>query len=273
MASTTHENPNTTGRKVRILSIDGGGIRVLSALVIIRELMLGLAQASDPLSYTPAKPCDHFDLIIGTGTGGIAALMLGRLRLSVDQCIPIYQAFTKFIFSRNPSSQGETSGPGTPSLYSAKALRFALRVIVRHSLAAGTQAVPATELGPNALLSDSRPNACRIAVVAAFHGAVGATAQLFRSYPVGMGAGGIAPCTIWEAARATTATSDLFPPIMVDGTLYIDGALGMFNNPSELAKEEAGRIWQGCEIGLLLSVGTGSQKPIDVSLTAHLIRT
>ena len=36
------------------------------------------------LSQTP-KPCDYFDLIGGTSTGGLIAIMLGRLRL-VSPC-------------------------------------------------------------------------------------------------------------------------------------------------------------------------------------------
>ncbi|KAM0321483.1 hypothetical protein ACHAQA_010097 [Verticillium albo-atrum] len=34
----------------------------------------------------PPKPCDYFDLIGGTSTGGPIAVVLGRLRMSVDDC-------------------------------------------------------------------------------------------------------------------------------------------------------------------------------------------
>ncbi|KAF2400579.1 hypothetical protein EJ06DRAFT_476365, partial [Trichodelitschia bisporula] len=36
------------------------------------------------------KPCDYFDLIGGTSTGGIIAVLLGRLQLDVRKCIKIY---------------------------------------------------------------------------------------------------------------------------------------------------------------------------------------
>lgn len=40
-------------------------------------------------------PCDYFDLIARTGTGGLIAVMLGRLRMSVEECLT---AFTEIIF-------------------------------------------------------------------------------------------------------------------------------------------------------------------------------
>ena len=62
----------------RILSLDGGGVRGLSSLLILRNIMEEIARRND----TPeALPCDYFDLIGGTGTGGLIAIMLGRLRM------------------------------------------------------------------------------------------------------------------------------------------------------------------------------------------------
>jgi patatin-like phospholipase/acyl hydrolase len=49
-----------------LLSLDGGGVRGLSSLLILKHLM----EEIDPTS--PPKPCDYFDMIGGTGTGGYA---------------------------------------------------------------------------------------------------------------------------------------------------------------------------------------------------------
>jgi patatin-like phospholipase/acyl hydrolase len=38
-----------------------------------------------------SKPSDWFDLIIGTGTGGILAVLLGVLQLPIRECIDIYK--------------------------------------------------------------------------------------------------------------------------------------------------------------------------------------
>ncbi len=47
-----------------ILSFDGGGVRGLSSLIILKILMERL----DPTN--PPKPHEYFDMIAGTSTGG-----------------------------------------------------------------------------------------------------------------------------------------------------------------------------------------------------------
>jgi patatin-like phospholipase/acyl hydrolase len=61
----------------RVLTFDGGGVRGLSSLLILREIMEDIERRTkaDELPL----PCDYFDLIGGTGTGGLIAIMLGRL--------------------------------------------------------------------------------------------------------------------------------------------------------------------------------------------------
>lgn len=55
-------------KQLRLLSIDGGGIRGLSALEILQQLMERME--AELGSETPLKPCDYFDMIGGTSTGG-----------------------------------------------------------------------------------------------------------------------------------------------------------------------------------------------------------
>jgi hypothetical protein len=52
------------GAVLCLLSLDGGGVRGLSSLQILRQLM----ESIDPES--PPKPCEYFDMIGGTSTGG-----------------------------------------------------------------------------------------------------------------------------------------------------------------------------------------------------------
>lgn len=75
---------------------DGGGVRGVSELVILRQLMLQV-QREGHLPTMP-KPCEVFDLIGGTSTGGLIAIMLGRLRMSVDQAIEEYRVLAKEVF-------------------------------------------------------------------------------------------------------------------------------------------------------------------------------
>lgn len=59
----------------RLLSLDGGGVRGLSSLLILREIMNDIEQRIDASEVL--KPSEYFDLIGGTGTGGLIAIMLG----------------------------------------------------------------------------------------------------------------------------------------------------------------------------------------------------
>lgn len=52
---------------------------------------------------TPLKPCEYFDIIGGTSTGGIIAILLSRLRLDVPTCIDIYTRLAEEIFSKDRS--------------------------------------------------------------------------------------------------------------------------------------------------------------------------
>jgi len=63
----------------RLLSLDGGGVRGLSSLLILREIMEEIQRQSGR-EETPL-PSQYFDLIGGTSTGGLIAIMLGRLRM------------------------------------------------------------------------------------------------------------------------------------------------------------------------------------------------
>ncbi|KAK0660303.1 Patatin-like protein 5 [Lasiodiplodia hormozganensis] len=100
------QNPHAP---LRLLSLDGGGVRGLSSLMVLDDLMENIAHEEkrlgkrDPGHTKPLKPCDYFDLIGGTSTGGIIAVLLGRLRLDVKQCIRIYTKLAEEIFKKDRS--------------------------------------------------------------------------------------------------------------------------------------------------------------------------
>ena len=71
---------------LRILSLDGGGVRGISSLYILQILMEQIAlelirNFKPPEPIPPLRPCQFFDLICGTSTGGLIAIMLGRLEM------------------------------------------------------------------------------------------------------------------------------------------------------------------------------------------------
>jgi hypothetical protein len=117
--STKHaEGPNSLDSEgLCLLSLDGGGVRGLSTLYILRGLMDRLNHERKTLP--PVKPCEVFDLIGGTSTGGyvpryvldvgaanvdrLIAIMLGHLEMDVGECITAYTELMKTVFEKQSS--------------------------------------------------------------------------------------------------------------------------------------------------------------------------
>ena len=53
-----------------LLSLDGGGVRGLSTLYILKSIMDQLNHKRKEINLPLVKPCEVFDLIGGTSTGG-----------------------------------------------------------------------------------------------------------------------------------------------------------------------------------------------------------
>ncbi|KAF6819511.1 patatin-like phospholipase [Colletotrichum sojae] len=121
----------TKGPPLRILSLDGGGVRGYSMLIIVQELMHRTyveIEGRAPHRNEIPKPCDHFDLIVGTGTGGLIALMLGRLRLDLETCKQLYVRLTRMVFETDKTIAGI---PYRSTLFKASKLEEAIREAVR----------------------------------------------------------------------------------------------------------------------------------------------
>lgn len=84
--------------------------------------MLGIQKHQKLLS--PPKPCEIFDMICGTSTGGIIALMLGRLRMSINDTRDVYSEVSKDVFGR------PKSGKSTEGRYSAKNMEKILKAAI-----------------------------------------------------------------------------------------------------------------------------------------------
>ncbi|KIM21037.1 hypothetical protein M408DRAFT_298976 [Serendipita vermifera MAFF 305830] len=69
---------------LRILALDGGDLRVISQMVILEELMGRVAQDRKEDSVLP---CNYFHMITGTGAGGLLAILLGVLDLSIERAL------------------------------------------------------------------------------------------------------------------------------------------------------------------------------------------
>lgn len=111
--------------------IDGGGVRGYSMLILLQELMYRTyveCEGTAPRRDQIPKPCDYFDLIVGTGTGGLIAIMLGRLRLDLETCKEVYVRMTKKVFETDKTIAGI---PYRSTLFKASKLEEAIRQCVR----------------------------------------------------------------------------------------------------------------------------------------------
>lgn len=234
-----------SGKELCLLSLDGGGVRGLSSLMILQRFMEEL----DPDAKTPPKPCEYFDMIGGTSTGGLIAIMLGRLRMSVDECIAQYRELSTNVFTKLHHRLDVTGH--TRGRFDHEALEKAIKEILR-----------SRNLNEEELLKETDKNACKTFVCATSR-FTSETVVLSNYYSRRRGNDLRNVAQIWEAGRATSAATTFFEPITIGGEGFVDGATGA-NNPIKEMWTEANDIWSDGStwrledhIKCLVSIGTG----------------
>lgn len=145
-------------QSLRILCIDGGGIKGYTALLILRRIFRTL---SADISGNPSpRACDLFDLIAGTSTGGIIAVMLGRLHMTIDECIEVYERLGKDVFGRPVGGQvgrvlrGMTGSP----FYDIADLQESIRSVLK-----------AKGIGPDEPFIEKEGPRCKVYVLIRIH--------------------------------------------------------------------------------------------------------
>ncbi|KZS92202.1 FabD/lysophospholipase-like protein, partial [Sistotremastrum niveocremeum HHB9708] len=217
---------------------DGGGVRGVSQLVMLKEIL----QRLDYKTEQRTRPCDIFDMIGGSGMGGVLALFLGRLSLSIDDALREYAAFVSIAFDnkRIPLSVGTNK-------FSTKNFKQGIRdVIAKYSP------------GNPGLACDMH---CKTFVCAMSKANFTAKIpRLFRTYPAPKFQ--LPDCEIWEAARATSASPVLFDDIEITGNSVSDTYIGSdmgCNNPINVLLDECNLVYPGRHVACVLSLGTGPE--------------
>lgn len=82
-------------RPIRVLSLDGGGMRGIGTLVMLERIL------KETNSWCVG---DCFDLVVGTSTGGIIAAGAGLLRMTMDELNELYVKMGDEIFPRKADS-------------------------------------------------------------------------------------------------------------------------------------------------------------------------
>ncbi|KAJ7886956.1 acyl transferase/acyl hydrolase/lysophospholipase [Mycena leptocephala] len=201
-------------------------------------------------------PCDYFDLIGGTSTGGLIALMLGRLRMSVKDAVKAYGELSKEVFS-------DVKSHGSDGRFKASKLEKAIKGIVgAHS----------ASQDPEEGMEDTRENPCKT-FVCAMNAANMSLPVLFRTYNTTNNPA--MDCTIWEAGRATSAAPTLFKQIQIGPPgieeAFVDGGMGQ-NNPIAALLLEAQVMFPDRQIACIISLGTGQPHTIKLPKPSLLKR-
>ncbi|KAB8276500.1 acyl transferase/acyl hydrolase/lysophospholipase [Aspergillus minisclerotigenes] len=205
---------------LRVLSFDGGGVM----------------QRLNP-DGKPRKPCEVFDMIAGTSTGGLCAIMLGRLDMTVDECIEAYNRLMKRSFNG--------------SRFSADDIEAVIKELIKERL--GESEAP--------LLNEH--GQCKSFVLAVRQDAANSKGPVhLRSYVNTQQKSLLPNVKAWEAARATSAAPTFFPPMEIatdKGVKHklIDAALVL---TTLLWNEVLSVFGAGRPIDCILSIGTGIPK-------------
>jgi uncharacterized protein len=207
-----------------VLSIDGGGVRGIFAAAVLTSLERD----------TGARIIDHFDLIVGTSTGGIIALGLGA-GMSPEEILGLYLNQRNTIFP----AWRRTTLARPLSLVRAKYRPDSLRRVVEGAFGAKLLCdsvvplvVPSYNIGENSVYLFKTPHHER----------------LRRDWRVPM----------WQVAMATTAAPTFFPAYCLPGehVRLVDGGIWA-NSPSMVGIVEAVSMFgRSLEQIRLLSLGT-----------------
>jgi predicted acylesterase/phospholipase RssA len=221
-------------RPLRILSIDGGGIRgILPAMVL-----------ADLERRTNRPIIDLFDLIVGTSTGGLVALALscpdaeGKPRHTARDIVRLYDVEGKRVFSRSVWHKIRSVGALAEGKYPSAGIEGVLQDYFgecRLKDALADVVVPAYEIERR---------------IPFFFKTANARVKSYYDYPMK------------KVIRAATAAPTYFEPmqVQIDGPndyyALVDGALYAYN-PGMCAYVEALNRYSSFESVIMVSLGTG----------------
>ncbi|KAF8815230.1 FabD/lysophospholipase-like protein [Phlegmacium glaucopus] len=241
-----------------VLSIDGGGFRGLSCLLILSHFMDQIRISIE--EDTTPKPCELFDLICGTSTGGLIAILLGRFGLSCHEAIKVYEEIGETMFN-GEADNGKIwgniiHGEQISSVMLEKKLE---EIVVEYTGSKDTL------FNPSQKDAVSHDHTRTFVTVVSKVGSAGVDAYRIRSYPRPFGDIDPPPYshqwTIFEGARGTCAAPLYLSPLKIQKGhaiyLFQDAGASGFNNPSQVAIDEAEKIFGDNVAITLVSLGTG----------------
>ena len=248
---------------MRVLALDGGGIRGVVQLEILRAIERALGK------HLPVQV--FFDLMVGTGTGGLIAVALAEQGRTLDQCQDMFSAVCKQAY--NDKTPGKAlvkrfiRGFGSRSRYGASALHKALK---KEFSDKSDFFGDATEFRPDAKVAVIATSAIRhkTTLLSNYRRAgdrhlghedvSDGDRDLGYAYDYERPHDPADELKTWQAVYATMADPQYFAPLS-SGRQY--GGTSKFSNTAPVALAEAQKIWPDVEEpDLLLSLGTGQNR-------------
>jgi hypothetical protein len=251
----------------RILSLDGGGLRGMMTVQVLRKIEKLL---QDRFGDSHMRLCDYFDLIAGTSTGAIIAAGLSK-GMTVEQIDRHYRDLGDKVFKRSLWRRG--AALAVVEKYDAAAVATALGKVL------GTDMMKDIKFGTGLLVVTKRLDTGSTWALTN-----NPNARYFKANPKRPQTIPNGEYPLWQVVRASTAAPTFFAgeeiTIHSDVSkerqntvgLFIDGGVSPHNNPSLQALMVAtmGGYKFGWKAGadniLLVSVGTGkADASVDLS--------
>ena len=216
---------------MRVLAIDGGGIRGLIPALVLAEL--------EDRSGRPVF--ELFDLMAGTSTGGIlVSALCAPDPLPAAEVADIYEEEGPRIFDRSIWQRIQSAGGLLDEKYDAAALDQALERFI----------------------GDKRLSATRPDIIVPTYDTAAPGPHFFKT--TNARADAAEDARLADVARATSSAPTYFEPLEMGVRSLLDG--GVFAvNPGMSALAEALRMRPGAEV-ILVSLGTGERthkRPFD----------
>ncbi|KAH8797277.1 WD40-repeat-containing domain protein [Flagelloscypha sp. PMI_526] len=242
--------PSDENRGLALLSLDGGSWENYGALTQIHvvEDILHKYEIDNNLEEGTVRISDIFDLIVGTGTGGLVGCMLGPLRMSTADANEAYLRIyaSNFLSTNQPSERAEI-----------------LEDALKRVLDSGTG--DDANIGSTTTMSsvEKVSTTCKFAVTAMAAANLSKPVML-RGYP---GRSSPIQCTLLEALLATLSDAQILPPVALGDKIietFVATTIGRCN-PTETLLEEIPAIFNGREISSIVNVGSGRPSPVSLS--------
>ncbi|KAL1130033.1 hypothetical protein AAG570_012976 [Ranatra chinensis] len=225
---------------VRILSIDGGGMRGIAVIRMLEQLE----------KLTGRKVYELFDYVCGVSTGAIiTCCMVPPLAMSMESLCQLYRNFSTRVFQQSMIW-------GTSKLVWSHAYYDTLR----------WEKVLTETVGSTRLLETTRYlNAPKICAISTIVNRSYVIPFLFRNYtlPYLMKSDyqGSSNHTMFEAIRASAAAPTIFEEFRIGDMLHQDGGI-LVNNPTAVAVQESKALWPDEHLSSVISCGTGRTDPV-----------